>query len=324
MNQSEAKKLSDAFKKAKTILLTTHRNPDGDGIGSGLALLNRLVKMGKKVDFVTRDPLPSVYRFLPLSNKIKQLPVVTKKYDLAVFLECPDSDRNGKIFDYKKYAAVTANVDHHLGNEMYADINIVDPKAAAVGLQLYRFMKHSGWKLDKDSAECLYAAILTDTGSFNYSNTTPAVHEAAADLLRAGARPAYISSEVYSTSRQSAALLAAMLSRMQIKEGIGWSMLTRDMFRRTGAADSETDNFINSMRSIRDVKIAVLFKEFGPQTVKASFRSKTGFNVNRIAAMFDGGGHKYASGCVIHKPMKEAVAAVLAAVRKHLYKRSGK
>lgn len=323
MNQSNALRLKKAFLEAKTIMLTTHRNPDGDGIGSGLALVNKLLKLGKKVDFVTRDPLPSIYKFLPLSGRIKHLSEVKTHYDLVVFLECPDSDRCGRIIDYKKYASVTANIDHHLGNEMYADINIVNPKAAAVGVQLYRFMKHTGWKIDKDTAECLYAAIITDTGSFHYSNTTPAVHEAVADLLRAGAKPAYISSEVYSTSRQSAALLAGMLSRLKIQNGIGWSVLTRAMFRRTGAADSETDNFINSLRSIRDVKIAVLFKEFGPRTVKASFRSKTGLDVNRIASMFDGGGHKYAAGCVIRKPLKQAVSTVLAAVRKYYSKKRG-
>jgi phosphoesterase RecJ-like protein len=324
MSPNEAKKLRAALQKAKTIMLTTHRNPDGDGIGSGLALMNKLVKMGKKVDFITRDPLPSIYRFLPMSEKIQQLSEVNKKYDLIVFLECPDSDRCGRIIDYKKYGKIIVNVDHHLGNEMYGHINIVDPKAAAVGLQLYRFMKHSGWKIDKDTAECLYSAIITDTGSFNYSNTTPAVHEAVADLLRSGAKPAYISSEVYSTSRQSAALLCGMLSRMKIQNGIGWSVLTRQMFKKTGAADSETDNFINSMRSIRDVKIAILFKEFGPQTVKASFRSKTGLDVNRIASYFDGGGHKYAAGCVIRKPLKQAIAAVLAVVRKFYNKSCGK
>jgi phosphoesterase RecJ-like protein len=317
MKRSEAHRLRTAFRKAKTVFLTTHRNPDGDGIGSGLALMNELLRMGKKVDFVTRDPLPSIYRFLPSSGKIIHLTEVKKHYDLAVFLECPDSDRCGRIIDFRKYAKVTVNIDHHLGNEMYGDINIVDPKAAAVGLQLYRFMKHAGWRMDKNAAECLYSAIITDTGSFNYSNTTPGVHEAVADLLRAGAKPAYISSEVYSTSRQSAALLAGMMSRMQIKDGIAWSVLSRAMFKKTGAADSETDNFINSLRSIREVKIAVLFKEFGPRTVKVSFRSKTGLDVNRIAKSFDGGGHKYAAGCVVRKPLKQAIKTVLSAVRKY-------
>jgi phosphoesterase RecJ-like protein len=324
MNRNETSRLKKAFNRARTILLTTHRNPDGDGIGSGLALMNKLTKLGKSVDFVTRDKMPPIYGFLPSSRRIKNLPVVKKKYDLAVFLECPDADRSGKLFDFKKYARVTANIDHHLGNEMYADINIVEPRAAAVGLQLYKFIKQAGWTLDKDTAECLYAAIITDTGSFNYSNTTPDVHMAVADLLRAGAKPSYISSEVYSTSKESTALLTSMLSKLRIKNGIGWSYLTNRMFRDTGAGESETDNFINSIRSIRGVRVAVLFKEFNSKTVKASFRSKSGIDVNRIASVFQGGGHKYASGCVIRKPMKKAIPAVLAVVRKYLSKRKKK
>ena len=277
MNGKETGKLIKAFNGAKTIFITTHRNPDGDGIGSGLALMSKLLKMGKRVDFVTKDPMPAIYRFLPLSGRVRQLKEVRKKYDLAVFLECPDADRSGKLFDFKKYAKITANIDHHLGNGMYADINIVEPKAAAVGLQLYQFIKHAGWPLDEDTAECLYAAIITDTGSFNYSNTTPGVHMAVADLLKAGAVPAYISSEVYSTSAKSTALLMRMLSRLSIKNGVGWSVLTRKMFKDTGAEDSETDNFINFIRSIRDVRIAVLFKEFGPRTVKVSLQGQAGY-----------------------------------------------
>jgi bifunctional oligoribonuclease and PAP phosphatase NrnA len=322
MNSKEAKKLIKAFNSAKTIFITTHRNPDGDGIGSGLALMSKLLKMGKKVDFITKDQVPTIYRFLPLNNRVRHLKVVKKKYDLAVFLECPDADRSGKLFDYKKYAKITANIDHHLGNDMYADINIVEPKAAAVGLQLYQFIKRAGWALDKETAECLYAAIITDTGSFNYSNTTPEVHMAVADLLKAGAAPSYISSEVYSTTAKSTALLVRMLSRLRISNGVGWSVLTRKMFRDTGANDSETDGFINSIRSIRDIRIAVLFKEFGPHTVKVSMRGKTGIDVNSIAKLFDGGGHKYAAGCTIRKPLKKAIAEVLSAVRKYNKKRT--
>jgi phosphoesterase RecJ-like protein len=205
---------------------------------------------------------------------------------------------------------------------MYADINIVDPKAAAVGLQLYQLIKQAGWELDRDTAVCLYSAIITDTGSFNYSNTTPEVHLAVADLLRAGAEPAAISSEVYSSSAQSTALLARMLSGIHISGGIGWSMITKKMLSDTGANDSETDNFINSIRSIRGIRIAVLFKEFGPQTVKVSMRGKKGIDVNSIAKLFDGGGHKYAAGCTIRKSLKLAVPEVLSAARKYSKKRT--
>lgn len=318
MTNLQVKHITDALKKAGTILLTTHRNPDGDGVGSGSALMEALINMGKKVDFVTRDKVSEVYSYLPHYEKIKNKKEVKKHYDAVVFLECPDQERCGGLIDLKKYAKVSINIDHHLGNEMYADINVVEPKAAAVGMQLFEMFECAGWKIDEKMATGLYTAIITDTGSFAYSNTTPEVHLTAAKLLGCGAKPAAISSEVYSTTSASTALLAAMLSKVKTEGRIAYSHITRAMIKKAGAEDSDTDNFINHIRAIRSIDIALLFKEFAPCVVKVSFRSKRGHDVNSIARLFDGGGHKYASGCVIRKPLKEAVAEVIKAVKKSL------
>jgi len=316
MTEKQAKKILKLINGSKTILLTTHRNPDGDGIGSGVALMSWLSKKKKKVDFLTRDPMPEIYSFLPYSRRIKPVTKVKKRYDLIIFLECPDADRCGCIIDIEKNCKKSVNIDHHLGNEMYADVNVVNPKAPAVGMQLYKFMKIAKIKIDKNIATGLYTAIITDTGSFNYSNTTPEVHMTVAGLLKAGASPVRISSEVYATTPQSTRLLMKMLSNLKISGRIGWSYLTRKMFSQTGASDSETDNFINSIRSIRNIDIAVLFKEIKPGIVKVSFRSKHGFDVNKIATRLKGGGHKYASGCVVRKQMKKAVPYVVGMVKK--------
>lgn len=310
--------LKDILKKAKTILITTHRNPDGDGIGSGVALMSILLKSGKKVDFVTKDTVPFIYNFLPYVNKIKKVDSINKRYDVVIFLECPDKDRNGKIIDFKKNFKISVNIDHHIGNTRYADINIIDSKASAVGMQLFEFFKKAGFKIDLDVALGLYTAIITDTGSFNFANSTPDVHRAAAELIEKGVKPSFVSSNVYATSPESTKLMAQMLSRIRIKDGIGWSVLTKKMFKQTKALDSEIDNFINLIRNIRDVKIAVLFKEYGAKVIKVSFRSKTGFDVNRIATFFNGGGHKYAAGCVIHKTLKDAISSVLKIIRKKI------
>ncbi|MCX8092859.1 MAG: bifunctional oligoribonuclease/PAP phosphatase NrnA [Candidatus Goldbacteria bacterium] len=320
MTQKEVALLKKVFKKAKTILLTTHRNPDGDGVGSGVGLMSMLLKFGKKIDFVTRDPVPFIYNFLPYYNKIKKLNAVKKKYDVVVFLECPDKDRNGKIIDFKKNAKLTVNIDHHLGNTKYADINIIDSEASAVGMQLFEFFKKAGWKIDLNTAIGLYTAIITDTGSFNFANTTPQVHNVVAELIEMGVKPSFVSSNVYATSFASTKLMSLMLSKIKIQNGIGFSVLTRKMFEKTGAQDSETDNFINLIRNIRTVKIAVLFKEYGPKVIKVSFRSKTGFDVNRVASIFDGGGHKYAAGCIIHKNLKETISIVLSTIKKQYRK----
>jgi len=311
--------LKDILKKAKTILITTHRNPDGDGIGSGVALMSILLKLGKKIDFVTKDTIPFIYNFLPYINKIKKVDSVKKRYDVVIFLECPDKDRNGKIIDFEKNFKISVNIDHHIGNTRYADINIVDPKASAVGMQLFEFFKKAGLKIDLNVALGLYTAIITDTGSFNFANSTPEVHRAVAELIEKGVKPSFVSSNVYATSPESTKLMAQMLSKIRIKDGIGWSVLTKKMFKQTKALDSEIDNFINLIRNIRDVKIAVLFKEYGAKVIKVSFRSKTGFNVNRIATFFNGGGHKYAAGCVIHKTLKDAISSVLKIIKKNMY-----
>lgn len=309
--------LKKVFNKAKTILLTTHRNPDGDGIGSGIGLMSMLRKLGKKVDFVTKDPVPSIYNFLPYFKKLRKVDEVKKKYDVVVFLECPDKDRSGKIIDFEKNVKLSVNIDHHIRNTRYADINIIDSNASAVGMQLFYFFKKVGWKIDLNVALGLYTAIITDTGSFNFANSTPEVHNVVAELIRKGVKPSFVSSNVYATSPESTKLMAKMLSKIKIENGIGWSVLTKKMFKETKALDSETDNFINLIRNIREVKIAVLFKEYGTKVIKASFRSKIGLDVNRIASLFHGGGHKYAAGCVIHKSLKDAVSVVLASIKRN-------
>jgi phosphoesterase RecJ-like protein len=320
----QIEKLADLIKGAKKILLSTHINPDGDGIGSGLALINKLTKMGKKVDFINRDPMPAIYKFLPGSERVKQAKKITGRYDLAIVLECPELERNGGVIDYTAQVKVTVNIDHHLGNTMYGDLNIVDPKAAAVGEQLYRIMRELNWEIDKEVATCIYTSIVTDTGSFRYSNTTPEVHIIASELLKAGANPDYISSEVYASTQAASRLLNLMLSKMKIDGKIGYSFLSKKMFRATGAQDSETDNFINNIRAIRTVEIAMLFKELNKNAVKVSFRSKNGADVNIIARRFKGGGHKHAAGAVINHPLAKAMKLVLSEVRKYYRLKKGK
>lgn len=320
MTDSELNTLAALIKKSKRILLTTHINPDGDGIGSGLALVNEFSKMGKKVDFINRDPLPEIYRFLPNSNRVKNAKKIKGTYDLAIILECPELSRNGGIIDFVKQAKYSANIDHHLGNTMYGDLNIVDPKAAAVGVQLYKIMKHLKYSISPEVSTCLYTAIITDTGSFRYSNTTPEVHHIAADLLRLGADPEYISSEVYASTAASTKLYNMMLDKMKLSGKVGWSFLTKKMFKTTGAKESETDNFINAIRSIRDVEIAILFKEIDAKSVKISLRSKNGADVNYLAKKFNGGGHKHAAGAIVREPIAKAEKLVMAEVKKYYAK----
>ncbi len=317
MTDNEIEKIKKLINQSKKILITTHINPDGDGIGSGLALMNCLTKQKKKVFFINRDPLPKIYKFLPGSSKVKSSKKIIDTFDLAIILECPELERTGNIIDFKKQVKYSINIDHHIGNTMYANLNVVDPKAAAVGIQIYKMMKGFNWHIDRDIATCIYTSIIIDTGSFRYSNTTPEVHLIAAELIKAGADPDYIASEVYATTKNSTELFEKMLSRLKIIKNVGWSEITLDMLRKSGADESDTDNFINSIRSIKEVEIAVLFKEYGKNKTKASFRSKNGYDVNKIARIFGGGGHKHAAGCLIEKPLKETEKKVISEIFKY-------
>jgi len=324
MNRSEALQLKGLIEKAKTILLTTHINPDGDGLGTGSALMHSLKKMGKKVDFINRDTLPAIYSFLPGSRQIRSMQKVKGRYDLVIFLECPDLQRNGHVFDHASQAKCSVNIDHHLGNIMYADMNIVDPAAPAVGVQIYRFMKWAGWEITKEAAQGLYTAIVTDTGSFGYSNTTPETHEIASELIKAGVKPSEIGAEVYATSEGAVRLTTMMLNGLKLDKGIGYSVLTRAMFKKSKARENETDNFINVIRAMKEVKVAVLFKEIKKNVFKISFRSKKGVDVNLIASELNGGGHKYAAGCVVSLPMKQALKKVLHEIKRSMAARRAK
>ncbi len=317
MTGSEIEQIKKLIIQSKKILILTHINPDGDGIGSGLALMNYLTKQKKKVFFINRDPLPKIYKFLPGSSKVKNSEKINDDFDLAIILECPELERTGNIIDFKKQVKYTINIDHHIGNTMYADLNVVDPKAAAVGIQIYKMMKGFGCHIDRDIATCIYTSIIIDTGSFRYSNTTPEVHLITAELIKAGADPEYIASEVYATTKNSTDLFGKMLSRLKIVKNVGWSVITLNMLRKSGADESDTDNFINSIRSIKEVEIAVLFKEYGKNKTKASLRSKNGYDVNKIARIFGGGGHKHAAGCLIDLPLKKTENKIISEIFKY-------
>lgn len=318
MTEKEIASFGNIINNSKKILITTHINPDGDGIGSGLALVHKLKKMNKEVHFINRDLLPKIYEFLPGSKKVKNQKKIKGNYDAAIILECPEIERNGNIIDYKKQVKTTVNIDHHMGNTNFADINIVDPKAAAVGIQIFKLMKGLGWEINKEVADCIYVSIITDTGSFRYSNTTSEVHTIAAELLDIGVDPDFIASEVYATTKNSTRLFTEMLKRLKVIKNVGWSFITKKMLKESGAHESETDNFINTIRAIKEVEVAILFKENNEGNIKASFRSKNGIDVNLIAKKFGGGGHMHASGCVIKESMKKAEKMVLTEIFKYL------
>ena len=317
------KEIIKAINKHKKFLITAHINLEGDSLGSQLAMKELLKDLGKEALIVDSDAVPGQYKFLPKASEISNK--IDKKidFDAILVLDCPNLKRIGRVNDLLSKDKKIINIDHHVSNEKFGDVNWVDPSASSAGEMVYKLFKEMNVTLTKETALCLYIAILTDTGSFNYENTSGVTHEIAGELLGYGLDPASVSESIYDRrSVSDIKFLALVLSTVKVnKEGdVAYLEITKDMLKKTGSDISTSEGFVNYARSIDKVRVAVIFKEdFSmPGKISVSFRSKGGIDVNKIAANFGGGGHAKASGCVIEGSLEEAEKKVLAKVEEEL------
>lgn len=318
---NEIARLVGAIEQNKTFFLVSHVDPDGDAIGSLIALLLLLRRRGKHAVAYDRDGVPEIYRFLNHSHEIVNAVPVSDQFDVAVFLECPTIQRAGaEIEQFIKAIPIWINIDHHVENAEFGHLNIVEPDFCAVAEVVYELFEAMEEPVDDMVAEVLYTAIMTDTGSFKYPNTTARSHEIAARLIKYGVSPHQIYQRVYENMSQSAARIGARAhSTLEINGKISCITITRAMLEETGAAAEDTHDIVNLGRGIRDVEVALLFRETD-DGIKVSLRSKDHVDVNEIARRFDGGGHLRAAGCTIKGDMKYAKEQMYAAVRKALQK----
>ena len=308
-----------ALKKAGTVLISVHKNPDGDALGSQLGLMVALEKLGKKVTAHNLDPVPEIYRFLPQANRVKTGRPVQGAYDALVVLDS-DPPRTG-LFDDGYRAKTLINVDHHMTNSRIWPLTWLDLDASATGEMIYTMATLLGVPLDREIALCLYTAIFTDTGSYRYSNTTAKCMRISADLLDAGADPWLVTENVYeSFSYKRIKFLGQVLSDMARSEDgrIAWVVITDELYRASGTSAEDTENFINFVRSVKGVEVAVLFRQTAPAQYKVSFRSKGRADVAVVATKFGGGGQKNAAGCVVEGTAAEIIGTVLGAVSSSL------
>lgn len=321
------KAVIEAIKNNKKFLITAHVNLEGDSLGSQLAMKELLIGMGKSAFILDNDPVPEHYRFLPKAGEVSNRMDKAEDFDAAVVLDCPTLKRTGKVKDIiTKSPKLVINIDHHISNEKFGGINWVDPHASSAGEMVYRLFKEAGVKLTKEVALSLYIAILTDTGSFNYDNTSRVTHEIAGELLGYGLDPALVSESVYERrSVEDIKLLGLVLATLKVnKEGtVAHLEVTKEMLEKTGADIAKSEGLINFARSIDKVKVAALFKEDikDKNKINVSFRAKGNgdiIDVNKIAAIFGGGGHMKASGCIIMGSLEEAKSKVLAKVEEAL------
>ena len=280
-------------------MITSHIRPDGDGLGSGLALYWMLRSLGKDVDVVLRDRVPPSYTVLPGTDLVLVHDDVTEAYDAAFIIECSDVERPG-LPSLKNQFVV--NIDHHSTTMPFGDINWIDPTAAAVGEMIYNLSKALGIEVTKEIAECIYTALLTDTGSFHFSNTTERTLKIASELVRRGVEPARISQALfYSHSFSKIKLLGLVLSGIERDESgrVAWIRLDRETMYEADACDEDADGIVNHALSVGEVEAVAFFKELEPDVYRVSLRSKGKNNVAKVAETFGGGGHRNAAGCRI-------------------------
>lgn len=303
-----------------SIALISHIMPDGDTIGSALALSMHLRSAGKTVALYCEQPVPPAYRFLSGWEAFRQPGAwdpEKERYPLVIAVDCSDLERLGTCLPIYEAAERTVNIDHHISNEQYADMNIVDGTAAAVGELIYSLIRASNGAIDKPMAEALYTAISLDTGNFSYSNTTSSTHHIAAELVGLGIDVYAINTILFRThSLGRTRLLALVLDTLTMyRDGtVAALTATDDMIEQSGADESETEGMINFAREIDTVEVGILFRVRAGGKVKVSFRSKEYVDVSRLAQSFGGGGHTRASGCTIEGTLEEARTQVLDAL----------
>lgn len=304
----------------KHFLVTSHTRPDGDAIGSSLALSLVLRKMGKSAEVILGDCVPVIYRPLPHSDRIIHSSCVNGRYDAAIILEC-DSVVRTRLQGLEEHFLI--NIDHHATSKPFADVNWIDPSACAVAEMVFRLAQAAGVKVTPEIATCLYTAVLTDTGSFSYSSTNAHTFDLAKRLVEHGADPARIAHNVYFSSPTSKMrLLGAALSSLCREGTLAWMSITRDDMDRCGALEEDCEGLVNYALGIAGVEVAAFFRETGGERVRVSLRSKGAVNVSEMAEKFGGGGHECASGFSAPGPLATAETIVLSELRHKLPEKS--
>jgi phosphoesterase RecJ-like protein len=295
--------------------ITTHIKPDGDGVGSSLGLCWLLRSLGKSAEVIVRGDIPPSYRSLPGADAIRDVETLDGDYDAVFIIECSDLERPGiKGLDRQ----FTVNIDHHATSAHFGTINWIDSTASAVGEMIYNLCKAIGGRVTREIAECVYMALVTDTGSFHFSNTTERTLKVASELIKAGAKPDRISEAVYNNYPWSRIeLMRQVLGTVRRDESgqIATLRQTLAMRREADAVDGDNNGFVNIPLAARDVLAVVYMREVGQDEYRVSLRSKGDINVARVAEKFGGGGHRNAAGLRIVGDWDEKEQELVAAVK---------
>ena len=313
----------ELLRSQNSFLVLTHYRPDGDAVGSQLALVLALKSLGKTVEAWNDDDVPAKFRFLPHTDLITRPPAESKDFDVVIAIDTSTWQRVGTAAQRIRNKKHFVNIDHHISNEKFGEINWIVPEAPASGQIAFDLIKRGGFKLTQEIATCLFAAISTDTGSFSYGSTTAESLRVAAELVDTGINVGEICRHVYESYPYARLmLLQKALAQLELADHkrIAYTWVTVEMFEESGAKREDTEGLIDYARAIEGVLVAVLFEEMAEAgKIRISLRSKhPKIDVNSIARRFGGGGHREAAGARISGEPHETERKVLAVVSEAL------
>ena len=306
------------LREQQRFAILSHVRPDGDALGSQLALALSLKELGKTVRVWNEDGMLEKYSFVPGANLLSKPPSAPEDVDVALALDTAIQNRLGNTLPAIRAAKIWINIDHHPSNPGYGDIVYIDPTSPATGQIIFELIKSQNLPLTRQIAENLYVAISTDTGSFQYPNTTAHTFEIAAELVRAGVDVGRVSQQLYENfPRRRSELLRELLATMRFEAGgrVASFSLSLSLARQLGVLPEDTEGLIDHLRAIRGVIVAVFFEELPDGKVRVSMRSKSeDVDVRTICQKFGGGGHILAAGARVRGTLPEVRAKILEAI----------
>ncbi len=299
------------------LLVVCHISPDGDAIGAAVSVALYCERIGRRAILVNDDPILPRYWYLPKADQFLRTSQITEQFHTVVAVDCADERRMGQTISLAAPDRLLINIDHHDTNRGFGDMNLVDPKAAATCLVLYRLFQRANAEFDEAMALAIYSGIVFDTGGFRYENTTPEIHRAAGFLLERGVQPFYVADRLLEAITPSQAQLVKLgLESLAVTPDgrVAYVAISREMFHMSGADDEDTDVLLPYTRSLVGVEVGIVFRERSDGTVKVSLRSRERVDVAVVAVHFSGGGHIRAAGCTVDGPLSQAVKRVVEAV----------
>ena len=315
--------IGELLREHQSFVLISHVRPDGDAIGSQLALGYALLAAGKNVRLINEDGLPDNLAFMAGSERIELPPAEPLEVEVAIALDTATKPRLGdRALHAASKAKIWLNIDHHVSNPRYGDFNLIDSTSPATGQILYELITELDLPMPAESRDAIYVAVSTDTGSFQYPSTTAKTYDMGADLIRRGLDVGTINSQIYDNFPfRRVELMRALLNTLELSpDGLVayWTLLDQTRID-LGLMPEDSEGLIDIIRAIRGVRLAVFFEELHDGKVRVSMRSKDrSLNVCEIATEFGGGGHALAAGIRMSGPMEEAKPLVLRAIRRHI------